>query len=134
MRLWILRMHVACLATVLPDLSKLLSLSRLLQFFTPKSAASFYEGLAVEQVVTEVNHRLRWPWRMRGRKCLRRGLLLFYFLELSGYPAELHFGIYSDCPTRMKAHCWVTVNGLTVADPPDRPCGIVLRYGSREAG
>ena len=79
--------------------------------------------LTQEQVLLAIERRLRSPWRMRGRPCLRRGLLTFYFLRLAGIPAVLHFGVYR---AGEQAHCWVEVDGQCIADPPLQPYALVL--------
>lgn len=122
-------MHVAILSLLIPDLSKRLSLAKLLQLFTPRRVSRRYATLTQEDIMRTIERRLRAPWRMRGRPCLRRGLLLFYFLRLAGIPAVLHFGVYRSSGPREQAHCWVVVNGQCVADPPQEPYALVLVHG-----
>lgn len=124
-----LRVHVATLAVMIPDLSKRLSLTRLLALFTPRRHCPRYATLTQDEIVRTIQRCLRAPWRMRGRPCLRRGLLLFYFLRLAGIPAVMHFGVYRSSGPRDYAHCWVTVHGQCVADPPQQPYALVLVHG-----
>jgi hypothetical protein len=81
-----------------------------------------------DQVLMLVERRLRHPWRMRNRPCLRKGLLLFYLLRSAGIPAVLQFGVYANRAKPLKAHCWVMVNGRCLADPPDDQCVVVLEH------
>jgi len=129
LRLWILRLHVAALALLIPDLSKRLTLAKLLKLFTPRPTCRRYASLTQDEILRTIERRLRAPWRMRGRPCLRRGLLLFYFLRQAGIPAVLQFGVYRGGGSREQAHCWVTVDGECVADPPQQPYALVLVHG-----
>lgn len=114
-----LRCHVALLALAIPDLSRRLPLPRLLALFTPRGPSRLYSGMREDEIADIVRRVLRRPWRMRGRRCLRLGLLLFHFLRLAGLPAELNFGVYKRHVTgREQAHCWVTVAGRCVSSPP----------------
>jgi hypothetical protein len=124
--------HVAALALVIPDLSKWLPLALLLRGLTPRRPNRLYAGMTREQILPVIQYRLRAPWRMRGRRCLRRGLLTFYFLRLAGIPAVLNFGVYHAGRTRELAHCWVTVDGRCVADPPQQACVLILVHGDAE--
>lgn len=129
----ILRVHVAVLALIIPDLRRWLPLERLLALFTPRRASGLYRGIDADEIVGAVQHRLRRPWRMRRRPCLRLGLLLFYFLRLAGVPAVLNFCVYKEtlggtCG-REQAHCWVTVAGRCVASPPEDEHVVILVHG-----
>ena len=117
-RLGIMRLHIALLALVIPDLSRLLPLATLLRLFTPRRSIAFYAGLSEEQIVALVVRHLRHPWRMRGRRCLRVGLLAFYFLRLAGIHSHLHFGVFTTSRPRELAHCWITVDGRCLTEPP----------------
>jgi hypothetical protein len=128
MRFWILRLHVAALATVIPDLSKILPLGKLLACFTPRRPSRLYTGMTTDQIMQAISHRLRAPWRMRARRCLRKGLLALYFLRLAGVPAVLNIGVYRESGPREQAHCWISVDGRCIADPPEYPYVLMLTY------
>lgn len=134
LRAALLRAHVAALALVIPDLSRRLPLARLLAVFTPDGPCRLYAGLDADEVVRVVQRRLRRPWRMRRRPCLRLGLMLFHFLRLAGVPAVLHFCVYKETlgkesSGREQAHCWVTVAGRCVASPPEDEHVVILVHG-----
>ena len=133
LRLAILRIHVAALALVIPDLRRWLQLQRLLALFTPRRPSRLYAGLDADTIVRVVQLALRHPWRMRRRPCLRLGLLLFHFLRLAGVPAVLTFCVYKETlgasAGREQAHCWVTVDGRCVASPPEGEHVIILVHG-----
>lgn len=128
----ILRLHATVLAVFIPDLSKFLSLSNLLRFFTPRKASRFYHGVDEQTVVTMIQRLLQNPWRMRGRRCLRLGLLTFYFLRLAGIPAELRFGVYTTVRPRELAHCWVTLRGRCLTEPPQFSYVPILTWGESD--
>jgi len=134
LRLAILRCHVAMLALAIPDLRRWLPLTTLLRLFTPRCASRLYSGIDAAEIVRVVERRLRRPWRMRRRPCLRTGLLLFHFLRLAGIPAVLNFCVYKETLAaqslgREQAHCWVTVSGRCVASPPESEHVVILVYG-----
>jgi len=117
-RLAMLRLHIAVAATVIPDASKVFSLRHLLSWFTPRQPSRWYAGIDEAQITTLIRRRLQHPWRMRGRRCLREGLLCFYFLRLTSVPAILHFGVFKNPDSRELAHCWITVGDRCVTPPP----------------
>jgi hypothetical protein len=130
----ILRVHVGLLALVIPDLAKRLRIARLLALFTPRGPTALYAGFTTDEIVRVVERRLRRPWRMRRRPCLRRGLLLFYFLRLAGEPAVLHFCVYRETIVNSsfgheQAHCWVTIAGRCIASPPENEHVVILVHG-----
>lgn len=131
LRVAILRWHASLLALVIPDVSRVLPLARLLSLFTPRGPNRLYAGIDEAEIVGVVNGLLQHPWRMRGRRCLRLGLLLFHFLRLAGIPAELAFGVYSRHKNgREQAHCWVTVAGRCVSSPPVDEHVVILVHGA----
>lgn len=130
-----LRCHASAAALAIPLLVRLLPLRTLLKAMTPPPRWRPYAALPPERIVAAVNRRLARPRMMRRRACLRRGLMLFHFLRLAGVPARLNIGAYPPPPRgrRMHAHCWVTVDGQPVADPPEAPVAVVLVHGDTPA-
>jgi Transglutaminase-like superfamily len=47
--------------------------------------------------------------------CLRRSLLLWWFLRRAGIPSQLRFGVRRQCD-RLEAHAWVECHGIVVND------------------
>ena len=131
---FILRAHVWTAATFLPVLVRL-PLRRLLRLMTPPAFLRPYASVSRERIVEIVERRLRAPRNMRRRACLRRGLLLFHFLRLAGCDAVLQFGVFPPGvnPNRMHGHCWVTVAGEGVADPPGEGLAVVMTHGAETA-
>lgn len=107
-------------ARLLPVLAAKRELGPLLAASTPPDGSMPYRGAAAADIVGHVTALTARPWRMRGRRCLREGLLAFRYLRLAGFPAVLRFGVdrTSLGETRMKAHCWVTVGDEVVLNPP----------------
>ena len=127
----ILRIHIWLVATVILLPIKLLPLKRLLQLLTPTTSFGLYRSIQPEQITEMVQHRLRRPRHMRARKCLREGLTLFHFLRLAGAPAEIHIAVHT--PTadskRIRAHCWVVLDGVALTEPIRGPGTTILTYG-----
>jgi hypothetical protein len=107
-------------ARALPFFARGSRLDRLLAVSMPPPGAVPYPGLTVETVVAAVKRATARPRRMRGTRCLREGILAFRFLRLAGHPAVIAFGVERDSvgTTGLKAHCWVTVDGRCVINPP----------------
>jgi len=132
---FILRAHVWVAATFMPLLVRLLPLRRLLSLLTPPTFLRPYASVSRDRLVALVERRLRTPRNMRRRACLRRGLVLFHFLRLAGEEAVLQFGVFAPGvdATRMHGHCWVTVAGECIADPPGEDLAVVMTHGTQEA-
>lgn len=125
------RLAVWTRSAVLPDVSRWTPLERLLRWYTPRCASPAWAHFGVADILEHVDRHLAGCRRMRGRRCLRRGLLAFYFLRLAGHPAVLHVGVFARPQGRTLAHCWTTCPtpaGEIVDDPPTAPCMPVLRW------
>ncbi len=104
-------------SVILADLSRRMPLQLLLKMYTPRTISAEWSKLSKESIVHYVDAHLRKCRRMKGRRCLRRGLLVFYFLRLAGYDARLHFGYFVKQAGNTQTHCWNTVENL-VDDTP----------------
>ena len=127
---WRIRWRIEVLALVLPDLSRQVSFARLLGWTTPTRPAEWCADVSVDELCSMVERRLAHPVRMRGRRCLRKSLMLFYLLRLSGRPAEIHFGIFNARRNCTKGHCWVTLDGKLLTEPAEEPITEVLCHGT----
>ncbi len=112
-------------SAVLPDLTRLVRLERVLKWYTPAQVLPELAGCSPATIWAAVDAHMRGRWRMRGRRCLRRGLLAFYLLRSAGHPAILRIGVIDPPEDRTLAHCWTTVGEL-IDDPPDTRCVTVL--------
>jgi hypothetical protein len=94
-----------------------------------------YEGLGADEIVGEVRRLTRHPWAMRDRRCLRQGLLAYRYLRLAGYAPALHFGVdrTSVADPKIKAHCWVVLDGNPILNPPDPSMVTILVYDGPES-
>lgn len=89
-----------------------------------------YRGLAAEAIVDAVRRVTRHPWFMRDRRCLRQGLLAYRYLTAAGFRPTLHFGVdrTSLADRRLKAHCWVVLDGRPVIGPPNETMVTIFVY------
>ena len=119
-----LRWRLWWLARTLPVAVRRRSLLELLRQATPAAADPHWRPSA-PAAVAPVLAAVARPWRMRGRRCLREGLLAYRFLRLGGHPAVIHFGVLAGGAPgeRTRAHCWVSVAGEVLVNPPEAEGG-----------
>jgi len=132
---WLLPFHANLwfAARFLPVFARRRELEPLLQMATPAPDATAFSELAMDTIVEAVKASVARPWRMRGRRCLREGLLAFHFLSLAGYAPVLHFGVNTKSlkSTKPSAHCWVSVAGKIVLNAPAEPLHELFVYDGR---
>ena len=126
----LLRSHVWLLGILIVPMIKWLPLSYVLRLLTPPKWLKPYRRISRERILDLVDRRLAQPKVMVHRPCLRRGLVLFHVLQLSGLPAKLNFAIYSPlCPkTMLRGHCWVMVDDWCAGDPPASSLTIIWTH------
>ena len=114
-----LRLHVALWARWLPVLAREPELQRLLGRAAPPPGTP-YVGIPADIVIRRVRKACRRPVLMRDCACLREGLLAYRFLRMAGFRPRLHFGVdrNSAAAPRLAAHCWVSLDGRVVLNPP----------------
>jgi hypothetical protein len=107
-------------ARLLPACVGSSDLDRLLSLATPRPGASGYPTLSAAEIAAAIKRAARRPWVMRDRRCLREGLLAFRYLSLAGHRPLLHFAVEpgSLSESRLSAHCWITVDGQVLMNPP----------------
>lgn len=105
-------------------------LDRMLRRATPPSSARAKGEMPWDEIVHAVKRTVRNPWRMRGRRCLREGLLAFHYLKSAGYAPVLRFGLSpaSLSQDRPRAHCWITLGDTCVLNPPEPGMVEVFAY------
>jgi len=128
------RAHVWLAARLLPVRAKRGRLDDLLRYAGANEAIGTYRGLSVDEIIDAVRETTSRPWRMRGRRCLREGLLAHRFLALAGFRPVLHFGISpatvaTDHP---RAHCWLELDGETILNPATEPMLDLFAYDGRD--
>ena len=68
-----------------------------------------------------INHLLRYVnflQQLFGFTCLKRSLLLFYFLQKWGIQAEFHLGVRYEAGQLSDGHAWLTLDGNIVYEKP----------------
>jgi hypothetical protein len=118
---------------MLPMFTRRNDLEPLLLLATPTPGLRAYDDLAAGTIVQAVKASVARPWRMRGRRCLREGLLAFHYLALAGHAPLLHFGVVPQSlgGSKPSAHCWVSVGGEILLNPPARPMHELFVFDGR---
>jgi hypothetical protein len=96
--------------------------------FADRAPSAAYAGLPAEYILENVARVTRRPYFMRGRRCLRQGLLAFRFMKAAGHDVELHFGIDRTRRQDIRAHCWIVHDGRVVLNPPDADTQTIFVY------
>ena len=124
--------RIASVAARLPGRVKRAELQDMLRSYTPDARFQSLQGWSAEDILKLVRLYLIRPIRMRGRRCIRRGLVGFYFLRLAGIAAELRFGVFTNTTpgSRYQAHCWIVLPDGREEDPPVDPCRVILTWPS----
>jgi hypothetical protein len=121
-------------ARLMPWRIRGLSLDRLIALYEPGRSGGFI-GLKPTFVIDAVRRVTHHPWAMRDRRCLRQGLLAYYYLVKAGFKPELCFGVdrQSIGNQRLSAHCWVALDGENVLNPPGETMVSIFRYPQGES-
>ncbi len=109
------------LVTTLPLILRLFSLPRLMELFTPR-VLKVYESFDAEElkykVVKFTDYVLSRKYLKCNNTCLRRSLVLYYFLRKSGINVHVCFGVrYNDVQPasqtqkKLKGHAWLLHKG-----------------------
>ncbi len=116
----VFRVHLQIYLVWILLLDKVAPIHRMARMATPPLWWRPYRSLSIEQILQAVQKSLRNPKYMKRRFCMRFGLTLYHFLRLSGREAVVHFSLASPTldPDRLHGHCWVSLHGQPVADPP----------------
>jgi hypothetical protein len=122
-------------ARLLPLFTKRRPLDEMLRRATPNANSRAFQDHSPESIVAGVKAMVARPWRMRGRRCLREGLLAFHYLALAGYRPILHFGLIPRTALlpHPQAHCWLSLEGEIVLNPPQEPMLDLFAYDGRAA-
>lgn len=96
---------------------------------TPQTIDPRLSGLSVEEIRKAVLFHNRWIIRMRGRRCVRKSLLAYHFLNRAGHPAVLHVGVYDSSvgTGRTRGHCYVSSAGQCVISHPAEPMTLLYQ-------
>lgn len=120
-------------ARLMPMFTKRNDLEPLLLLATPAAGTRTFEDLDADTIVAAVKAVVARPWRMRGRRCLREGLLAFHYLTLAGHAPLLHFGVIPQSlrSPKTSAHCWVSIGGDIILNPPRRAMHELFVYDGK---
>ena len=120
---FILRCELWLHARLLPIQVRDKPLQQALKLAQPTPRMLHFKNLSPAYIVKAVRRTTRRPWLMRDRRCFRQGLLTYRYLLHTGHQPQLHFGVEPDVVTsdKVKAHCWVTLDGQTVIGESDIP-------------
>lgn len=111
-------------------------LDAILELATPTGVDSTLTSLRAEDILTTIVVVTKKPWLMRNRRCLRQGVLGFRYLRLAGFDPKLHFSIAPTSVSTLqpRAHCWISLDGETVLNPPNEPMVDLFVYDGVIAG
>jgi hypothetical protein len=62
-------------------------------------------------------------------------LLAFHYLALAGHAPLLHFGVVPQSLSGKKpaAHCWISIDGKIMLNPPERPMHELFFYDGKSS-
>lgn len=115
------RLNLWIAARLMPVFAKRRDLGAILAGATPEPRHQGSIPLGPGAIVESVKSVVSRPWRMKGRRCLREGLLAFYYLKLAGRQPLLRFGLLKGtlATPRPRAHCWIVLDNEIILNPPD---------------
>ena len=100
----------------LPFLLKIFSLNRVLGLITPKEIKDSNKVLPRDKVIRYGKNIFKRHTLLQKNVCLKRSLLLYYFLRRNGDDIRIHFGIKRQ-GGKLTGHNWRTHQGKRLADP-----------------
>jgi len=126
------RLRLWWLSAAVPFRARRRTLLQLMTELTPPAPDPGWRP-AVEPVVRSVRAAMARPWRSRDRRRLGEALLTFHFLRRAGHPAVLHVSVdrASIRTMRTRGHCWVTLEGVCLSNPPDPAQSEFFRFDGR---
>lgn len=71
-----------------------------------------------KKMITLTDLAMEFGSPLIDKRCLTRGITLYYFLRRAGMPVELHFGV-APVGTALNGHCWLVQNEQPFAEPID---------------
>lgn len=124
-------LRIVSFAAVLPVLLRL-RLSRLPSLLEPSKAPQNAEPARIHEIITCVDLMLGlWIPAIR-RRCLVRGVTLYYFLRRAGLDVALCFGM-GNIKGELAGHCWLIKAGAPFLEAQDpRPVFTELYRISRK--
>jgi hypothetical protein len=114
----LLTLHIILFAAAVPALLRL-KIARLQSLLERAGIATAANPARVQKVISRVESVLQLGGPLYRRKCLSRGLTLFYFLRKEGVDVTLCFGM-GKVAGEFEGHCWLVKDGepfLEAEDP-----------------
>ena len=127
-----LHLRVFLFAAAVPLLMRL-KLTRLQLLLEPKKTGRTAEPARVQSIIDYVNAIAALGPPLVRRKCLTRGITLYYFLRRGGLDVALDFGM-GNVQGEFLGHCWLVKDGEPFLENQDpRPLYAVMYRISRAA-
>lgn len=129
------RFNLWIAARLMPAFVKQRDLKTILANATPAPQHEGTLSLDPAAIVETVKSVVSRPWRMKGRRCLREGLLAFHYLKLAGKHPLLRFGLLQGTISTAKprAHCWIVLDGNIILNPPEGPMVHLFDYDGKQS-
>lgn len=110
------------LITILPFLIRFLSISKLMEFLTPRDLKVYkneHSEKTKDKVVKFTDYILRLNIWIYKTTCLKRSLILYHFLRKAGINVHICFGVrFNDeklpdreAQKKLEGHAWLLYNG-----------------------
>lgn len=87
-----------------------LPIRRLQSLVEPSFFPAETDQATAEQILRDTERMVRLTARLNTRRCLARGLTLYFFLRRAGVDLALVFGA-GTVENEFAAHCWLEKNG-----------------------
>ena len=128
---FILFARIFLFAATVPLLFRL-KLVTLERFVAPKISSVVANQETIEKIINYVELARQTGYPLVRRRCLTRGLTLYYFLSRAGLNVELCFGM-GDAQNQFLGHCWLTKEEVPFleAEDPRPKYTIMHRFPSR---
>lgn len=113
-----LTLRIAIFMSAVPLLMRL-PLRRLQSLVEPSPIPAKIDLAAAEKILRDTERMVRLTARINPRRCLARGLTLYFFLRRAGLDLSLVFGA-GTVRNAFAGHCWLERNGepyLEATDP-----------------
>ncbi len=113
-----LTLRIAIFTSAVPLLMRL-PLRRVQALVEPVGCPAEMDVALAEKIVRDTERMVRLTARINPRRCLARGLTLYFFLRRAGFDLSLVFGA-GTVENDFAGHCWLERNGepyLEATDP-----------------
>lgn len=113
---WLL-VRLGCFAALAPLLMRL-KLPYTARLLTPRRFVATPDPVQVQRLITCMEAVLLVGQPLLQKRCLTRGVTLYYFLRRLGLEVELHFGVRYE-QELFTAHCWLVKDNEPFAEAGD---------------